>query len=165
MITILIAFHFVIVLALVVLVLLQRSEGGALGIGGSNAFGAARGRADPLARMTAFLVGFFFLSSFGLTILVQKASGPASILDNPPPAGSFSVPGKSKEDLSDQPSVPTAPAPPVSSVLSPSDGSVSGKDEKGESPSPSSGPAPQIPTSQTQRPTPPPSKGKGEEPQ
>ena len=51
--TVLIAFHLVVVLALIGVVLLQRSEGGALGMGGGGGFLTGRGQANALTRATA----------------------------------------------------------------------------------------------------------------
>ena len=53
--TVLIVFHLMIVIALVATVLLQRSEGGALGVGGGGGFMTGRGQANALTRATAIL--------------------------------------------------------------------------------------------------------------
>ena len=53
--TVLIVIHLMVVLALVGVVLLQRSEGGGLGIGGGSGFMTARGAANALTRATAIL--------------------------------------------------------------------------------------------------------------
>ena len=68
----LLVIHIFIALVMIVLVLLQRSEGGALGIGGGQGGGgmfSGRGVADTLTRVTTFLAIAFFLTSIGLTIL------------------------------------------------------------------------------------------------
>ena len=100
--TVLIVIHLMAVLALIGLVLLQRSEGGALGIsGGSGNFMSGRGAGNVLTRSTAVLAGLFFLTSIGLTILARIESRPSDILDRLPaqtaPAGG-------------PPAVPGAPA-------------------------------------------------------
>ena len=59
--TVLIVIHLMIVLALVGVVLIQRSEGGGLGIGGGSGFMSARGTANALTRTTAILAALFFL--------------------------------------------------------------------------------------------------------
>jgi preprotein translocase subunit SecG len=84
--TVLIVIHLIIVLALIAVVLLQRSEGGALGIGGGGGgnFMSGRGQANVLTRATAILAGVFFLTSIGLTILARTSDRPSSILDNLP---------------------------------------------------------------------------------
>ena len=82
--TILLTIHIMIAVALVGVVLLQRSEGGALGIGGSGGGGGfmtARGTANLLTRVTAFLAASFFLTSIGLAILAGNGRQPTSIVD------------------------------------------------------------------------------------
>ena len=78
----LLVIHIFIALAMIVLVLLQRSEGGALGIGGGQGGGmfSGRGVADTLTRLTTFLAVVFFLTSIGLTILSGMESS-ESVLD------------------------------------------------------------------------------------
>ena len=61
--TVLIVIHLMVVLALVGVVLLQRSEGGGLGIGGGSGFMTARGAANALTRATAILAAAFFVTS------------------------------------------------------------------------------------------------------
>jgi preprotein translocase subunit SecG len=61
---------------------MQRSEGGALGIGGSNSFLSTRSQGNLLTRTTAILAAVFFLTSLGLTFLGRFHETPSSILDN-----------------------------------------------------------------------------------
>jgi preprotein translocase subunit SecG len=82
--TVLIVIHLMIVLALVGVVLIQRSEGGGLGIGGGSGFMSARGTANALTRTTAILAGLFFLTSLGLAVLARYESKPTDILDRLP---------------------------------------------------------------------------------
>lgn len=82
--TVLIVIHLMIVLALVGVVLIQRSEGGGLGIGGGSGFMSARGTANALTRTTAILAGLFFVTSLGLGILARYESKPTDILDRIP---------------------------------------------------------------------------------
>jgi protein translocase SecG subunit len=65
---VIIAIHLMVVTALVILVLYQKSEGGALGMGGSGVF-TGRGQANALTRATAILATIFFLTSIALTVL------------------------------------------------------------------------------------------------
>ncbi len=74
--SVLIVIHLMIVVALVVTVLLQRSEGGALGVGGGGGFMTGRGQANVLTRATAILAALFFATSLGLTVLARMKSGP-----------------------------------------------------------------------------------------
>ena len=72
---VLIVAYLLIVLALIAVILLQRSEGGALGIGGGGGgFMTARGSANLLTRTTAILATLFFATAIGLTILVRAGS-------------------------------------------------------------------------------------------
>ncbi len=82
--TILIVIHLMVVVALVGVVLLQRSEGGGLGIGGGSGFMTARGAANALTRTTAILAAVFFLSSLGLSILARYGERPIDILNQAP---------------------------------------------------------------------------------
>ena len=84
MLTVLIVIHLMIVLALVGVVLIQRSEGGGLGIGGGSGFMSARGAANALTRTTAILATLFFITSLGLGILTRYQSRPTDILDRIP---------------------------------------------------------------------------------
>jgi len=82
--TVLIVIHLMIVLALVGVVLIQRSEGGGLGIGGGSGFMSARGTANALTRTTAILATLFFLTSLGLGILTRYQGNPTDILNRIP---------------------------------------------------------------------------------
>ena len=74
--------HVILAIALVVTVLLQRSEGGALGIGnGPGGLLTNRGAANLLSRTTAILAACFFATSLILTVFAQKGSRSRSILD------------------------------------------------------------------------------------
>ena len=67
---VLIVIHLIITIALIGVVLMQRSEGGALGIGGGsgNLF-TSRGVGNALTRATAFLAVCFFVTSIVLAVL------------------------------------------------------------------------------------------------
>ncbi|APH72324.1 preprotein translocase subunit SecG [Aquibium oceanicum] len=82
--TILVVIHLMIVLALVGVVLLQRSEGGGLGIGGGSGFMTARGAANALTRATAILAAAFFVTSLGLTLIARYGEQPIDILERLP---------------------------------------------------------------------------------
>jgi preprotein translocase subunit SecG len=85
--TILIVIHLMVVIALVGVVLLQRSEGGGLGIGGGSGFMTARGAANALTRTTAILAIAFFATSLALSILARYGERPIDILSRPPAQG------------------------------------------------------------------------------
>ena len=79
---VLIVAYLLIVLALIAVILLQRSEGGALGIGGgSGGFMTARGSANLLTRTTAILATLFFATAIGLTVLSEFDRGTSGILE------------------------------------------------------------------------------------
>ena len=102
--TLLLVAELVIAAALIIFVLLQRSEGGALGMGGSGGgmggLFTARGAADTLTRTTAILAFLFFATCIGLNILALKGRDQTSILDSAAPATGAGIPAK-----------PVAPAP------------------------------------------------------
>lgn len=112
--TVIIVVHLMIVLALVGVVLLQRSEGGGLGIGGGSGFMTARGAANTLTRVTAILAAAFFVTSLGLSILARYGSQPLDILDRPLPPGQSEGGVLDQLGGSDVPAVPAAPNPPAS---------------------------------------------------
>lgn len=75
--------HLLLTLSLIAIVLLQRSEGGGLGIGGGSGGGmmSARGAATALGRVTWFLAAGFIATSIALTILAVEKSAGSSVLD------------------------------------------------------------------------------------
>ncbi len=83
--TVLLVIHLMIAAGLVGVVLLQRSEGGALGMGGGGGGGGGfltgRGTANLLTRTTAALAAGFFFTSLMLTILANQGTATRSILD------------------------------------------------------------------------------------
>src|SRR3954471_8612321 len=86
--TLLVVAELIIAVALVIFVLLQRSEGGGLGIGGgSGGMGglfSPRGAADTLTRTTAVLATLFFLVCIALNLLAGHGAQPKSILESAP---------------------------------------------------------------------------------
>jgi preprotein translocase subunit SecG len=100
--TVLIVIHLMVVVAMVGLVLLQRSEGGALGIGGgSGAFMTGRGAANVLTRSTGILAAAFFATSIGLALLSRLEMGPSNIFQN--------LPGQTEQTTQETPTPPTSP--------------------------------------------------------
>jgi preprotein translocase subunit SecG len=72
----------IVALALTGVILLQRSEGGALGMGGGpSGFMTARGAGDLLTRTTAILAAIFFVLSIALTVVVGRERGAESVVD------------------------------------------------------------------------------------
>ena len=89
--TVLIVIHLLIVIALVGVVLIQRSEGGGLGIGGGSGFMTARGTKNALTRLTAILALCFFATSIALVVL-DSVSNPAADIINRIPAKDTQAP-------------------------------------------------------------------------
>jgi preprotein translocase subunit SecG len=107
--TVLIVVHLMIVLALVGVVLVQRSEGGGLDIGGGSGFMTARGAANALTRATAILAAAFFATSLLLSILARYGDRPTDILDRAPTTQG-SVPGNGVLDQLPGTTAPSAPS-------------------------------------------------------
>jgi preprotein translocase subunit SecG len=82
--TVIIVIHLLIVIAMVGVVLMQRSEGGGLGIGGGSGFMSARGAANALTRTTAILAAAFFATSLALSLYARYESRPTDIFDRLP---------------------------------------------------------------------------------
>ena len=79
--TVILIIHIIISISIVGLVLMQRSEGGGLGIGGGNNFMSARGTADFLTRATTILAIAFFCTSILLAMLAGYGKKSSSIID------------------------------------------------------------------------------------
>jgi len=122
--SVLIVIHILIVIALVAVVLLQRSEGGVLGSGGSTSnFLTGRGQANALSRATAILAGLFFATSLLMSILAGWNRTPSSILLKPTARAGQNAPAapvgqgnildqlKQLQDQSNSSNAPAAPAP------------------------------------------------------
>ncbi len=99
--------------ALIVVILLQRSEGGALGMGGGGSglggLFSPRGAADTLTRTTGILAILFFLVCLALNLIALRGRDEKSILDNPSPVSSQSAPltKPAAPSKSPAPAVPT----------------------------------------------------------
>jgi preprotein translocase subunit SecG len=80
MFTFLLILQTVIAASLVAVILMQRSEGGGLGVGGSSSgFMTARGAADFLTRATSILGGAFVVLSIVLAAVAGVSRGPATV--------------------------------------------------------------------------------------
>jgi preprotein translocase subunit SecG len=110
--TVLVVVELLIAVALICFVLLQRSEGGGLGMGGGSSMGglfSPRGAADTLTRTTAILAVLFFCTCLALNLLALRGRDETSILSTPVPAGS--VPAKPSNTLAPAPIGPAVPKP------------------------------------------------------
>ena len=92
----LLVINLVIAFVLVILILLQKSEGGALGIGVSqDNFMFSRKAGDFMTRATAVVATLFIICSLALTIISRSELAPTtSVLD------------KIEENSNDMPSIP-----------------------------------------------------------
>ncbi len=82
--TVIVVIHLMIVGALIGVVLLQKSEGGGLGIGSTGGFLSSRGTANVLTRTTAILAAVFFGTSLLLSVLAGWERKPRSIIQGTP---------------------------------------------------------------------------------
>ena len=111
MLAVLLVIHLIACVALVVTVMLQRSEGGALGMGGGGAGGglmSGRGVAGVLVRTTMGLAAAFFITSLALTRLNTEESRRPSALEQDIKAGETDV-------FSSTPTAPAEEAAPAES--------------------------------------------------
>ena len=127
--TVVIVVHLMIVATLIATVLLQKSEGGGLGIGGGAGFMSSRGTANLLTRTTAVLAVGFFVTSLFLSWLAsydrkpsfdhrrpasqsQPAGGATPIA--PPTSGGGVLDSLKKSDEQQNPPAPSGPQAPRS---------------------------------------------------
>ena len=107
--TLLLVAELIIAIALIGFVLLQRSEGGALGMGGGSSMGGlftARGAADTLTRTTSVLAFLFFLTCIVLNVMALHGRDQTSILDSAPATTIPAKPAPAPAPLPVGPSVP-----------------------------------------------------------
>ena len=117
--------HLILAVTIIGLVLLQRSSGGGLGIGGSGGlsdFASARGAANALSKTTMILAFCFFGTSISLALIAKHQGGNTGLLSDykaeapvmpsapgaETPAETMATPG------ADAPAAPATPEPPVS---------------------------------------------------
>jgi preprotein translocase subunit SecG len=123
--TVIVVIHLVVVAAMIGVVLLQKSEGGGLGIGSTGGFLSSRGTSNVLTRTTAILAAVFFATSLTLSILAGWDRKPRSIIQGTP---------------AQQTPTPSAPLGQGGGLLDTL--------RQNEQPPPSPGPGPQVPRSQ-----------------
>jgi preprotein translocase subunit SecG len=115
--TVLLVIHVMVAIALICVVLLQRSEGGALGIGGGGGgFMTGRSAGNALTKTTGVLAAAFFATSLALTIIASRQSGPTSIFDQtggPVQGGGGSLPGLTLPKVPAPSGTPATQAPPA----------------------------------------------------
>jgi preprotein translocase subunit SecG len=126
MLSVVVAIHLMLVLAMIGAVLLQKSEGGGL-VSSTSGFMTGRGTANALTRTTALLAAGFFATSLLLSLLAGHSRGPASLI--PGGAQTQEAPGG-------------APPPPTVPLNSGSGGLLNQLGGSGNSPSAVPPPAP-----------------------
>jgi preprotein translocase subunit SecG len=113
MFTVLLVIHVFVTLALIAVVLVQRSEGGGLGIGGGQGMGnfmTGRGTANLLTRSTAILATLFLALSLVLALMTRSSSnGVSSIFNGPKAPVTTSAPVLPTPAKPAQPSAPATP--------------------------------------------------------
>ena len=122
--TVIIVIHLMIVATLIATVLLQKSEGGGLGMGGGAGFMSSRGTATLLSRTTAILAAGFFLTSLVLSWLASYDRKPSSIIPTSQsqpaggipaaPSGGGVLDSLKKSDEAQPPPLPSGPEAPRS---------------------------------------------------
>jgi preprotein translocase subunit SecG len=122
-----ITIHLMIVVFMIGVVLLQKSEGGGLGMGGGAGFMSSRGTANLLTRATALLAAGFFVTSLLLSWYAGYVHRPASVIGQP---------------AQTEPAGGTTPAPPTSGGIL---DSLKKTDEQQQNQTPA---GPQVPKSQ-----------------
>jgi preprotein translocase subunit SecG len=132
MLTVIIVIHLMLVLGMIGVVLLQKSEGGGLVSTSNSGFMTGRGTANVLTRTTALLAVGFFITSLALSWLAGLGRHPASIINTGGGA-------------------PTSQEAPVGAPLSAPPLSQTGRgvlDQLGGKPAPAAPTGPQVPQSQ-----------------
>lgn len=92
MLSVVVAIHLMLVLGLIGVVLLQKSEGGGL-VSSTSGFMTGRGTANVLTRATALLAAGFFITSLALSLLAAHSREPASLIPGGTPAQQAPAPG------------------------------------------------------------------------
>jgi preprotein translocase subunit SecG len=108
---VLLIIHVGVTAAMIVVILLQRSEGGGLGMGRTDALFSVRGQANVLSRMTAIFAGIFFFLSLLMAWSVNSPTRNAGSIMDSVPAGTAPTPGLGGGSAP-APGGPVAPATP-----------------------------------------------------
>lgn len=145
----LLALQFLVTIAMIGTILLQRSEGGALGLGGGGGVSglmSGRGAANALSRSTVILAALFIAISLALAMIAKSNSHGTSIAPTTQPGGVPQIPvlpGPTAPSSGSAPagSAPAAPAPLVPAVPVPSTPTPA-PSAPSSAPAPSSQPAP-----------------------
>lgn len=125
--SVLLTIEIIVCIALIGVILLQRSEGGGLGLGGGGGMSGlmtGRGAANALTRTTVILATLFIGLAVALALIARYSSAPTSPLGGPAetPAPLGTLPDFSSAPAVPTPAAPSAPALPVPAA--PSDGAT-----------------------------------------
>ncbi|WP_375630194.1 MULTISPECIES: preprotein translocase subunit SecG [unclassified Bartonella] len=137
--TVLIVIHFLIVITLVGIILIQPSEGGGLGVSNSSGLMKTRGSRNPLTRLTAILACCFFVVSIGLTVVSNISNSSSDILKR--------IPVNSEQNFTnkDSGSVPSSDGESSPSILEQLGGTSNSSQEQKQSTNPEvESPVPQV---------------------
>jgi preprotein translocase subunit SecG len=136
MLSVIIAIHLMIVLALIGAVLLQKSEGGGL-VSSTTGFLSNRGSANALTRATAFLAAGFFATSLLLSLLAGHGRE------------GIALPSNGAVPAQEAPAVPAAPPAPLGGNGNGVLDQLGGNKAPANAPAPAPAPSgPQVPQSQ-----------------
>ncbi|WP_375628967.1 MULTISPECIES: preprotein translocase subunit SecG [unclassified Bartonella] len=137
--TVLIVIHFLIVITLVGVILIQPSEGGGLGVSNSSGLMKTRGSRNPLTRLTAILACCFFVVSIGLTVVSNISNSSSDILKRIP------VNSEQNSTNKDSGSVPSSGGESSPSILEQLGGTSNSSQEQKQSTNPEAeSPVPQV---------------------
>lgn len=108
--------HLIVTVAMIILIMLQRSEGGGLGIGSSGGMGnfaSAQSTGNALTKLTTYAAMIFFVTSITLAIMAARGGAGSSILDaagtdTPAIAAPLTPDAPAKDKSSEPPTVPIA---------------------------------------------------------
>ena len=123
MITVILVIHIMLAVALTGVIMVQKSEGGALGMGGGggmSGFMTGRSAANLLTRTTAILAAFFFATSIALALIATHQRAPSSLMNSAPPISAPGAPvplGNLPAGNAPAGNAPTNPAPLAPSQL------------------------------------------------
>ena len=122
MIILLFVIHVLIAVTLIGVILLQKSEGGALGMGGGGMSGFMTGRstANLLTRTTAILALLFFATSLSLVWFSNRDRAPRSIIEQGAPAAPAAPSAPAAPAAPSAPAAPAAPSVPAAPAAPPS---------------------------------------------
>lgn len=102
--------HLIVTFAMIVLIMLQRSEGGGLGIGssgGMGSFASAQTTGNVLTKLTTYAALIFFVTSIILAIMAARGGASSSILDSAHDVPAVTAPATTTEATTSAPAADT----------------------------------------------------------